>query len=356
MAVQEASPVSVATLSKTQRRKLQTLSRPHELTATLGVLNMMATVAIANRFPAHYWIWHLIRTFFYLPTRYIQYRSKNCHLYLMDWCYVVTYLSNLCGILAFVRVMFGISTPLVTYNADLIRSGFAMACGPLAWSIFVFRNSIVFHEVDRATSVFIHLSPNVLFWCLRWGVGNPSVIYDANPGMFHVCETEEDFAAADNCLRSWNGWLWCSACSAPPSAFVVVPLILYLGVWAVPYFLLIFVLWRDWIEQNQQETLYSYFCQTQPELHSWLGWKLSGLFGIGQRWSGPLGYMLLHMVSMMVLCATSYFLWHSFLLHNLMLLMILFKAVDNGSTYMFRVFAYRYAQEHLEQHRKDVLE
>eukprot|EP01050_Picozoa_sp_SAG11_P040631 SAG11_NODE_17773_length_509_cov_1.080488_1_plen_86_part_01 len=29
----------------------------------------------------------------------------------------------------------------------------------------------VLHDIDQMTSTFIHLSPALLFWCLRWGGG-----------------------------------------------------------------------------------------------------------------------------------------------------------------------------------------
>ena len=343
------SLLKLSDLTRAQRRQLQSRSRPDEISATLGIVNMLTTMALALKFPAHYWIWHLMHTVFYCVTRFVRFRARKWELYLLDWCYVVTYITNFCAILAFLRVTFGITTVLVHYNAEFIYAGFAMACGPLAWSVFVFRNSVVFHDVDHATSVFIHLSPFVLVWCLRWGAGQPSVIHKDFPGMFMVCESEEDFAAADVCLQSLRGMLWCDACYARPSSFVIPPLILYLVVWAVPYYLVVLVWWRDWCEKTNRETLYSYFCQAQPDLQDWCARKVEPL--VGKRNAGPTGYMVLHFVSMISLCSTAFVLWHSFLLHSLLLVTILVKAVDNGSSYMFRVFAYRYAQEQLDQHR-----
>ena len=187
---EEKSPaqlsLTVDSLTRAQRRKLQALSSRHEVSYTIGVLNMMVTTAIAVRFPNLYWIWHLARTSFYLPLRFLRFRGRKWELYLLDWCYVVTYLSSICAVLAFLRVSFGIETPLVRFNTALIHAAFAMACGPLAASLYVFRNSIVFHDVDHSTSVFIHLSPFILFWCMRWGAGHgPSAAKFKD--MFMVC-------------------------------------------------------------------------------------------------------------------------------------------------------------------------
>jgi len=338
----------VSSLTKEQKRKLQAFSRPDEWMATIGVLSMLFTVVVAVRFPAHYWLWHLARSSYYLPTRYIRFKKKRWHYYLLDWCYVVTYLSSTCTVLAFLRVAFGISTPLRAFNATLIRAGFAMACGPLAISVFVFRNSIVLHDVDHLASVFIHLSPFCLFWCMRWGSGTPSIIDTSFPNMFHVCETSADFAAADECLRTIKGMFWCTACYAPLSAFVVPPAVVYLSVWAVPYFLAVFVWWRDWLEETGHDTLYHFFCQTHANGMEKFAGKVRPVFG--DRYAKPVAYMLLHFVAMTTFCSFSYLLWHSFVLHSIMLVAVLAKAVHNGNTYMFRAFPYRYVNDLLAEH------
>ena len=309
---------------------------------------MLTTVMIAVRFPAHYWIWHTLRTSVYLPARYIRFKARNWHLYLLDWCYVVTYLTTFCTFLALVRYATGFTTALMEYNQDLIHAGFAMACGPLAWSVFVFRNSIVFHDLEHSTSVFIHLSPFVLFWCLRWGSGTPSIIETTWPTMFHVCDSMEDFQAADACMETWQGILWCDACSASPLSFVAPPTMLYLFVWAVPYYVIVLIWWRDWCQQTGRETLYSYFADTHPGAKTWCDENLGPI--VGEKHAGPLGYMVAHFLSMTSFCSTSYLMWHSFFLHTLLMIVVLIKAVQNGSTFMFRVFAYRYAKHQLETH------
>ncbi|KAI8497703.1 hypothetical protein Bbelb_243550 [Branchiostoma belcheri] len=45
---------------------------------------------------------------------------------------------------------------------------FAIANGPLVIAVFFFRNSIVFHSIDRMTSVFIHSLPAYVTYGVRW--------------------------------------------------------------------------------------------------------------------------------------------------------------------------------------------
>ncbi|KAJ8316998.1 hypothetical protein KUTeg_004902 [Tegillarca granosa] len=45
---------------------------------------------------------------------------------------------------------------------------FALANGPLLWAMVVYRNSLVFHSVDKVTSSYIHILPGLLSFGIRW--------------------------------------------------------------------------------------------------------------------------------------------------------------------------------------------
>ena len=290
---------------------------------------------------------------YYLPYRYYRFEKKNWELYLLDWCYVVNYISDLCVFLAGLRIMFGITTPLYPYNTALIRAGFSMACGPLVSSVYIFRNSIVFYDVDHNTSVFIHLAPFTLMWCLRFASGyGPGLVNDTWPDMFQVCTSQQEYDHADHCMKTWSGVAWCRACSAPLSSFVVPPALLYIFAWAVPYFLYTFVWKKKWIAATNKETLYTFLIDSHSGLENFFQ---TYFYMFGKEYAGPVGYMSCHFVWTVTLAAASYLLWHSFLLYTLVFIFILVTAIHNGSTYMFRVFAYRFCEDQLAKH-KSVLE
>ena len=231
----------------------------------------------------------------------------------------------------------------------MIRAGFSMAAGPLGWAVHIFKNSLVFHDPDNTASVFIHLSPFVLFWCMRWGAGlGFKAMENDFPGMFQVCDAEEDYAASDECLSSFQGMMWCNACTAPVSAFLVTPFLLYMFIWWIPYLLIVLIGLNDWVKKTGRETLYTYFIQLHPEMHAMFEKKLKGVFG---KQAGAVGYMFLHLGMTIGLCIFAYIFWHSFLLHTLFFGFIMATAVHNGSTYTFRIFAYRYVEEQIEKHR-----
>lgn len=45
---------------------------------------------------------------------------------------------------------------------------FVLANGPLAIGIVMWRNSLVFHDLDKCTSVFIHIYPALVTYTYRW--------------------------------------------------------------------------------------------------------------------------------------------------------------------------------------------
>ena len=54
-------------------------------------------------------------------------------------------------------------------NGQLGRALFSIASGPLAGAIVMWRNSLVFHSMDKMTSMFIHILPSLVTFSKRWG-------------------------------------------------------------------------------------------------------------------------------------------------------------------------------------------
>ena len=48
--------------------------------------------------------------------------------------------------------------------------------GPLAWAVLAFNNSLIFHSAQHMVSAFIHISPMLLSYCLRWHPGEEVVV------------------------------------------------------------------------------------------------------------------------------------------------------------------------------------
>ncbi|PNH06846.1 hypothetical protein TSOC_006751 [Tetrabaena socialis] len=87
--------------------------------------------------------------------RWASYKARRWHYYLYDFCY-------------YANLLLVLHLTLLPTWAPLAKVTFAYNTGPLAWSILTFRNSLVFHDLDKVTSLFLHLVPALVSWSLRW--------------------------------------------------------------------------------------------------------------------------------------------------------------------------------------------
>ena len=132
-------------------------------------------------------------------------RTKNAY-FLLDLCYWGNYL-----------LLIYLWTPTYQYSEYFFATVYALATGPMAWAVIIFRNSLVFHSLDKSTSNFIHLGPVLTVFSIRWHTpvaenlsvnttdwaGHPRDVYAHNWtgfGRFKICETDQP------CFQSW--WLW----------------------------------------------------------------------------------------------------------------------------------------------------
>ena len=157
-----------------------------------------------------------------------------------------------------------------------------------------------------------------------------------------------DLPAADACLETVQGWMWCTACPAAPTDFLALPAAIYLFVWAVPYFVLVLWILGPWAKATGHEMLFDYFATVQPSLVERFRVGL-GPF-VGEHLAPRLGYMGCHFLSVIVVGSASFVFWHSFALHTAFTAWIASVAIHNGSTYTFRYFAFRYVDGMLKKH------
>ena len=76
---------------------------------------------------------------------------------------------------------------------------FAHTSGPLALAIPIWRNSLVFHSLDKVTSVFVHALPGLLTFLLRW-------VPATRPEGLHVPEQLELGPTLGLALTGYAAW------------------------------------------------------------------------------------------------------------------------------------------------------
>ena len=95
-----------------------------------------------------------------LSYRWYSYKKLKHHYFLFDFCYFTTFL-----ILIYLWLPRGIS-----YKGALFPVVFGFSNGPLLAAVVLWKNSIVPHSADKMTSMFIHVSPSITLWGIRWCV------------------------------------------------------------------------------------------------------------------------------------------------------------------------------------------
>lgn len=137
---------------------------------TVGIIAMCLTEYILLKQPEFMPIWYTMLIFPLLSARYYFYHKAKFHYFMLDFCY-------------YVQVMTLFWLHVTPYHSTLFQVLFAASNGPLAIGIVMWRNSLVFHDLDKITSVFIHSFPPLVTFCLRW--------YPANGDITRVCSDME---------------------------------------------------------------------------------------------------------------------------------------------------------------------
>uniref|UniRef100_A0A2C9UAJ5 Glycerophosphocholine acyltransferase 1 n=2 Tax=Manihot esculenta TaxID=3983 RepID=A0A2C9UAJ5_MANES len=239
----------------------------------------------------------------FVPLRWIYYRFKKWHYYLLDFCY-------------YANTIFLVDLLLYPKNEKLFMVCFSFAEGPLAWALIVWRCSLVFSSVDKLVSVLIHLLPGLVFFTIRWW--NPATFEAMHPegssrrASFPYVVEDKSF------LLTW---------------LFLVPLVAY-TLWQVLYFLIVNVLRRQRLLRDP-EVMTSYrelSKKAQKANNVW--WRLSGLLGDQNR---MFMYILLQAIFTVATTALTVPIFLSYELHAVFQILKVSAAVWNGGSFLLDV-------------------
>lgn len=97
---------------------------------------------------------YTVQAAYYLPLRVYMYKKRAWHYFLFDLCYY-------CSILDLVYIWAMPDSPA------LFVACYCLSLGSLASAVITWRNSLVFHDWDKVTSLFIHIYPPLVFSVIR---------------------------------------------------------------------------------------------------------------------------------------------------------------------------------------------
>lgn len=295
-------------------RDAKTVQLRDKVSFVVGVGNACVAPALALRYPNLIPAYYSVQFVILLILRYVIYRSKRWHYFVFDICYFVN-----CMTMLFLWVY--------PDSSLLFLATYCMTNGPVAWAIITWRNSLVFHSLDKVTSVFIHIFPPLVTYCIKWMPELQNDVYCDNVTYVTNYRDARFPALGQMELPSFRDVIICSTVAY--------------GVWQFLYYLFIMVGRRDKVESGLRLTSYSWLLD---DTHGKKGFIQNVAFMFGAKWKLEM-FMLLQLVYNVVTSIPTYYLYRHFWLHTTFLILMFAVSVWNGANYYIEVFSRRYISE-----------
>ncbi|NP_001130177.1 hypothetical protein Zm00014a_031975 [Zea mays] len=303
----------------TQAVRIATKAEQHErfifkVTHLLGVLGFGGFCYLLGARPQDVPYVYCLFYVIFVPLRWIYYRYKKWHYYLLDFCYYAN---------TFLLVM------ILFYPEDekLFMVCFSFAEGPLAWALIVWRCSLVFSSFDKLVSVLIHLLPGIVLFTIRWW----------NPQTFAAMHPEGRDARVTWPYVEDKSYLWTWLFFVPLAAYTL---------WQLMYFLIVNVLRRQRLLRDP-EVMTSYrelSKKAQKANNIW--WRLSGLLGDRNR---QVMYILLQALFTVATMALTVPIFLSYRMHVVFLILKVCASTWNGGSFILEVMPRQVVQKQLKK-------
>ncbi|KAF7980903.1 hypothetical protein HWV62_36093 [Athelia sp. TMB] len=270
-----------------------------------GVMSLLITALLFGMAPQWIHVSYTLQGLYLLPLRAYTYKKRSWHYFLFDLCYYVT-------ILNFIYIWF------FPQSAALFVACYCLSHGSLASAVITWRNSLVFHDLDKVTSLFVHIYAPITF----------TVIRHFYPG------SEQRFPALKELPYM-----------APMKALLLSGFI-YL-IWQVLYWKLVLVDRRTKIASGQRTTSFSFLLNDKRGV---IGRTLSSVPEQYREVSFMAGQLLYAVLTEL---PAVYLLYDSPAWSAVFLVVIFSVSVWNGGGYYIEVFGRKFERE-LESLRKEL--
>ncbi|KAJ4456649.1 putative transmembrane protein [Paratrimastix pyriformis] len=315
--------------------RLNLLRKVDKISFFLGTFVVMFTEYIFLKHPILLPPLYVVLIIPLLIYRFINYRRRQLQYFLIDLCYFA-------NAILMAYVVFFPTCPI------LFQVCFVFSNGPLIWAIPAWHNSLVFHDIDKITSLFVHAFPTLVTFCLRWFAQDR---YITCSGI-----TREQLMGWWECVPIGAAWFLPMA-SQPPAG---IPLGTYspgdMLLWSIfGYVVWQMIYWtkivsdRKFLEAHEEiltsERWFSRF-QTKPPMWDRLPAHLQRSV-----------YILIHTAFFLVTAFTTPFLFNHYWFHVFVLVVPLcaftgnlLTALWHGATYYMDTFIARVIRAYEESH------
>ncbi|KFZ02823.1 hypothetical protein V502_11478 [Pseudogymnoascus sp. VKM F-4520 (FW-2644)] len=279
-----------------------------------GVLNILISGYLIGGRPEWFHIWYTLQLLYFMPIRFFTYKRRGLHYFLADLCYFVNFLCML-SIWVFPR------------SKRLFISTYCLAFGNNAIAIAMWRNSLVFHSLDKVTSLFIHIMPCVALHCMVHLL--PDELQASRFPALHTIRTSAPSSPEHYTLAAMALW------STLPYA-----------VWQLSYHFLITVRRRAQIAAGRP-TSYTWLKKSYSK--AWIGRAVTALPDSLQE---PAFMFIQYSYALGTMLPCPIWFWYRWA-SSLFLFGVFTWSIYNGATYYIDVFGKRFQNE-LEEMRKEV--
>jgi len=124
----------------------KTVTLMEKISFVTAVLNIFISAYMMGAYPQYFHYWYTGQLIYFMPIRWYRYHQIGFHYFLADLCY-------------FVNMLLVLAIWFFPQSKRLLISTYCLAFGNNAVAIAMWRNSLVFHSLDKTTTLFIHIMP-----------------------------------------------------------------------------------------------------------------------------------------------------------------------------------------------------
>ena len=273
---------------------------------TLGVMTISLSQWLILRYPDYFPLFWMVFTSLLWIHRFIDYSSQKFELFMLDYCY-------------FVNMSVAIQITFYPDNLGWFQANYALTLGPIFLAIIIWKNSLVFHSLDKLTSFWLHAFPPVMMHLYRWKLISSELPL-----------TDED--------------------SLPLYSNFVLAMLIY-GIWQISYLIATNVLLKSYLEDKTVITSYRYLMtgkKRQP-IYKWAEKQLlmKGILKEGEQldpdnYLGKLVFVSVQLIYTMIMISHIRLLYASYTLSVIYIVVVFTVASWNGASYYIEIFSTRY--------------
>jgi len=238
--------------------------------------------------------------------RYFEFSTYRWQFYLLDFCYVVNFLT-------IIYVFF-------PKNFSLYIAAFGLANGPILITIFTYKMTMGLHNTIKFTSYWTHFAPGLSMFIVRWH------------------DTENFFYGVNNL----NDKLVLNL-----TQFIEYLLTLFFiyFIWVIPYYFINFIWKYDYILENDYENTFFYMFKKEGSFST-----RSRLLSYGERWA-PFFFQSWHFRYVLVTSIFSFFFFFYYYLGFFCLFSLFLYGIWNAGCYYIDYFPLHYMDQFKDDYK-----